>query len=128
MALNNEDREEIITDYTSGARHVWELANIHGVTRRRIEQIVTAAGYELRKQPRKGSVQISDLHRRIGKRLIDHRYEHSLDAIDIANALGMTVVKYSRVEGGREVLELLDLQKIARYLRVSFAALVEEDR
>lgn len=126
--MDDNDRQELVEDYTSGTRNVWELEEIHGIGRRRIEQIVEAAGCSLRKQPRKGTVRISDLHRRIGVRLIDYRYDQGLDAFDVSNALGITKIRYARIENGTEKLELLDLQRLAGFLKITVAKLIEEEK
>lgn len=113
------DRDDLLVeDYESG-RPVPEISRIHGVSVRRIYQILNQRGISRGRNTRYVEKPLSRCHESIGRRIYDH-YFITLDLTrkDAAKQLGWTIAKLKAVEKGYRNLDLFDLQDIAAWMKI----------
>lgn len=117
MTTKTRERDEfIVNDYTAG-RDVSELAREHGVSPRRVQQILSSHSVPLRqRRASRDKSPISRKHELIGQRLTNHMYDADLQPNDVANDLGWSFQKVWMIQQGIAEIELLDLLDLCAYV------------
>lgn len=115
----------ILMDHNSG-KDPGQLAREHGLSRRRIQQILNELGVRKeslknRQKADKSSIDVmpvSKLHAKIGLIVYQFRYDRNLSAVQAAEEIGWSMRKLRSVEQGLKDITLLDIQDIAAYLKM----------
>lgn len=115
-----ERDQEIRERYVDGAT-ANELSRSYGLSEPRIRQIV--AGVKKGRQGRENRP-VSDVHKRLGRRVYDFRFDNQLTRRYMAVKLGWSVSKLYNVEEGLVDPTLLDLQDIATFMKTSIGELL----
>ena len=115
----------ICQDYQDG-KDIHELSRSHGLSERRISQILQL--HNIPRRPRTVSEKrsLSRGHVRLGLHLYSHRFERGIDLFDAAEELGWSAIKLRKVEKGTTDVELLDLMDIAAYTQMKIGELLEK--
>lgn len=115
-AQDKKERDQyIVQDYQAG-QDLKTLSRSYGVTERRISQVLKEQGVAVKRRHREFEREpISSQHERIGRHLVDFRFEKDIDRREAANQLGWGYHKLRKVEEGVAELELLDLLDISTY-------------
>jgi len=117
MIAKSKSRDEyIVEDYQSG-KDVPELAREHGLTTRRVQQILQSHNITLRQRRSiREKRPLSPKHELIGQRLTDYMFDQDLQPNDVANELGWSFQKVSLIQQGIAEIELLDLLDLCAYV------------
>lgn len=117
----------IKVEYLVDKQEIAALARLHGMSEKRITQILQEQGVTLRKRTRDNTHRpISRLHERIGLRLYDFRVENEISLDTASIDLQMSKIRLRRIEKGEQILDILDVQNIAAYLGTSVTKLLGE--
>lgn len=113
MTIESKARDEmIIADYREGKR-IRFLAHEHGLSEKRIQQILLAAGLKLR--PAGAEIEVSGLspyHERLGDLLINYMYDQGYTEHDLANELGMGIPQLKKIMRGTHDVTLEQVMTI----------------
>ena len=122
------NRDDLIAeDYTTG-RTVPEISRIHGVSIRRVYQILEETGVKrtrINGVRMKNTSALSRCHDTIGRRVYDHWFDLQIERQEAARQLGWTVAKLRAVEEGRRNLDLFDLRDLAIWMKTTIGDLVD---
>lgn len=118
----------IVDDYVDGAE-LNQICREHGVGERRVFQILQQAGIKKRRTNRTDmKLPFSALHERIGQELYDYYFDRDYTRRQAANELGMSVQALRNIEIGRSQLQLVELQDIAAFMKISVGELLGETK
>jgi len=112
--------QNIIECYLAG-QTATELARAFGLSEPRIRQIV--AGLKKGKQGRENRP-VSDAHKRLGRKVYDHRFDRELSRRHVAEKLGWSLSKLANVEEGMVDPTLLDIQDLAAFMNINIGELL----
>ena len=127
--MQNKERKErdnyIVLDYAAGLDSK-SIARSNGISSRRVMQILKERGVDIRPRKQRFEIEpVSRMHERIGRVLIDYRFDAELDQLETANELGWSLHKLKKAEAGISELELLDLLDICALTRRKLTELLQ---
>lgn len=117
MEIKNRELRDnyIVQDYAAGM-DIKAIARDQGISDRRVMQILKSNGVEFRARKKRFEMKpISQAHERIGRMLVDHRFDNETEQHEAASDLGWSLLKLKKPEEGIIELELLDLMDVAAY-------------
>ncbi|WP_226621283.1 hypothetical protein [Alloyangia pacifica] len=117
---NNKNRDDLMArDYLSGME-IGEIGRSNGLGPRRVQQILKEQGVKMRPRIAKADRSpVSSVHERLGRKLIDFRFDNDLQPNEAANDLGWSYTKLRDVERGLVPIDLLELRDIMTYTKKS---------
>lgn len=120
-----ENRDDyIVAEYRNG-RSVEEIARQNGLTPRRIKQILSGNHVVLRRKQAGETKPISRMHELIGLHLYFFRDDQGMEAIDAANKLGWSLIRFRKIERGVMELELLELLDILAFTKSTLEDIIK---
>jgi hypothetical protein len=122
MEITQRD-EFVCQDYHDG-KDIHELSRTHGLSERRISQILKDRGIIRRPRNSTQKKPLSREHARLGLYLYTFRLEKGFDVYDAANDLGWSRIKLRKIENGIKEVELLDLMDISAYTHTTIEELL----
>jgi len=127
----NERDEQVAQDYMDGMS-VPALANVYGLSKPRIWQILNrkgVSGSTERKQVRRVPMYvkpITPVHELLGRRLAEFKLERMIDARELSQRLNWSVKKLTAMEKGRKDLTLTELMEVSRLFKIPIGAILSE--
>lgn len=127
MDITQRDRD-IAVEFLGG-RSVPKLALKHGLSEPHINRILEQQQVDRSKRLKSSTEDkiIDHAHERIGQRLYSYRsFEAFEDRMTCAKNIGWSAKKLAMVEQGHTVLNLTELQAIAKYMKQTISQLLED--
>lgn len=115
------DRDSRIIEAYIGGCTASELSRLFGLSEPRIRQIVSG----IKKERRPATYRpISDVHKRLGLKVYDYRFDRNIKADLVAKKLGWSLSKLRQLEKGLVDPTLLDLQDITTFMNINIGDLL----
>lgn len=119
--MNITERDQEIRERYVDGSTANELSRSYGLSEPRIRQIV--AGVKKGRQGRENKP-VSDVHKRLGRKVYDFRFDNQLSRRHVASKLGWSVSKLYNVEEGLVDPTLLDLQDLATFMKTNIGEML----